>query len=321
MNFIIFKIKFKKKKNRDFTTIHVNIQEGVLNNKSSTQYGKHLFNQKKARKNTPTTFESNSNSTNLSNSNISLSGLSSHETKPKEKTEKQDKPAITKVKERLSFITTEKSMELSTESNTNTNEGNQFMKSNIANCYLFMSPAQRKKLTSIPVRRKWIVNKPTTTNSRKSDLIPCQPCLVKDTYMTRSAQNFSTVNGKINDKSKASHLYRQGTNASDLKLYANRKQYNPKFTLKNHLDGVRSLALSNDRLTLVSASEDHSLKLWDMKDLEKNQESSSTIEPFLTLRDHKGAIFTLASRDEWNVESKIPFNSLFSAGAEVDMNS
>ena len=139
--------------------------------------------------------------------------------------------------------------------------------------------------------------------------------------MTRSAQNFSTVNGKINDKSKASHLYRQGTNASDIKLYANRKQYNPKFTLKNHLDGVRSLAISNDRLTLISASEDHSLKLWDMKDFEKNQDSSSNIEPFLTLRDHKGPIFTLASRDEWSVESKIPFNSVFSAGAEVEMSS
>jgi len=292
---------------RDFTTIHVNIQEGVLSNKNSNQHGKHLFNQKKGKKKTPTTNESNSNSTNLSNSNISSSHETKAQEKEKDKVEKTEELSTSiKIKDRLSFITSEKSMELQ-------NESNQFMKGNIANCYIFMSPAQRQKLISTPIRRKWTVNKNVT---RKNNDVMSERCLVKDTFMTKSAQDFTSINTKNSDKNKGTHLYRQGALLSELKLFGSKKQYNPKFTLKSHLDGVRSLQLSNDRLTLISASEDNTLKLWDIKDFEKNPETS-LIEPFLTLRDHKGPIFSTAARDDWNSESKIPFNSLFSAGSEV----
>lgn len=44
-----------------------------------------------------------------------------------------------------------------------------------------------------------------------------------------------------------------------------RKTWNPKFTLRSHFDSVRSLAFHPVEPVLVTASEDHTLKLWNLQ--------------------------------------------------------
>lgn len=227
--------------------------------------------------------------------------MSSYEVKNKPT---EDLPP-TKPKDRFSIITSEKSVELNVESN-------EFMKRNVANCYIFMSPAQRQKLISTPLRRKWIAA-PKDINVLSSQ----KRSLKKDFLLTKSTQNLMQPNMKNLEKHRGTHLYRQSPVClNDLKLFGSKKQYNPQSTLKGHLDGVRSLALSNDNSTLISASEDYSLKLWDIKDIDKGFE---VIEPFCTLRDHKGPIFSVASANSlvYNSLYQNPANLMFSAGADV----
>lgn len=44
-----------------------------------------------------------------------------------------------------------------------------------------------------------------------------------------------------------------------------RKTWNPKYTLRSHFDGVRALAFHPVEPVLVTASEDHTLKLWNLQ--------------------------------------------------------
>lgn len=44
-----------------------------------------------------------------------------------------------------------------------------------------------------------------------------------------------------------------------------RKTWNPKFSLRSHLDSVRSLTFHPVEPVLVTASEDHTLKLWNLQ--------------------------------------------------------
>ncbi|MGH0172350.1 UNVERIFIED_CONTAM: hypothetical protein FKN15_063179 [Acipenser sinensis] len=44
-----------------------------------------------------------------------------------------------------------------------------------------------------------------------------------------------------------------------------RKTWNPKYTLRSHFDGVRSLVFHPVEPVLVTASEDHTLKLWNLQ--------------------------------------------------------
>ncbi len=44
-----------------------------------------------------------------------------------------------------------------------------------------------------------------------------------------------------------------------------RKTWNAKYTLRSHFDGVRSLAFHPVEPVLITASEDHTLKLWNLQ--------------------------------------------------------
>ncbi|MEQ2172186.1 hypothetical protein GOODEAATRI_018547 [Goodea atripinnis] len=71
----------------------------------------------------------------------------------------------------------------------------------------------------------------------------------------------------------------QITNNTD----ALRKTWNPKFTLRSHFDSVRSLAFHPVEPVLVTASEDHTLKLCAALD----------VEPIFTFRAHSGAVLSV----------------------------
>ncbi|XP_033105020.1 striatin-3-like isoform X3 [Anneissia japonica] len=74
-----------------------------------------------------------------------------------------------------------------------------------------------------------------------------------------------------------------------------RKTWNPKYTLRNHFDAVRTLAFHPIEPVLITGSEDHSLKLWNLdKTVPAKKTASLDVEPIYTFRGHKAAVLCLA---------------------------
>uniref|UniRef100_A0A672HFL0 Striatin-3 n=1 Tax=Salarias fasciatus TaxID=181472 RepID=A0A672HFL0_SALFA len=74
-----------------------------------------------------------------------------------------------------------------------------------------------------------------------------------------------------------------------------RKTWNPKYTLRSHFDGVRALAFHPVEPCLVTVSEDHTLKLWNLtKTVPAKKSASFDVEPIYTFRAHDGPVLSLA---------------------------
>ncbi|XP_041355160.1 striatin-3-like isoform X2 [Gigantopelta aegis] len=74
-----------------------------------------------------------------------------------------------------------------------------------------------------------------------------------------------------------------------------RKTWNAKYTLRSHFDGVRSLAFHPVEPVLITASEDHTLKLWNLqKTVPAKKAASLDVEPVYTFRGHVGPVLCLA---------------------------
>ncbi|XP_075883965.1 striatin-3 [Nelusetta ayraudi] len=74
-----------------------------------------------------------------------------------------------------------------------------------------------------------------------------------------------------------------------------RKTWNPKYTLRSHFDGVRALAFHPVEPCLVTVSEDHTLKLWNLtKTVPAKKSASFDVEPVYTFRAHAGPVLSLA---------------------------
>ncbi|XP_015218682.1 striatin isoform X2 [Lepisosteus oculatus] len=70
-----------------------------------------------------------------------------------------------------------------------------------------------------------------------------------------------------------------------------RKTWNPKFTLRSHFDGIRGLAFHPVEPVLVTASEDHTLKMWNLQKTAPAKKSASLdVEPIYTFRAHRGSV-------------------------------
>uniref|UniRef100_A0A3B3ZEA7 Striatin n=1 Tax=Periophthalmus magnuspinnatus TaxID=409849 RepID=A0A3B3ZEA7_9GOBI len=75
---------------------------------------------------------------------------------------------------------------------------------------------------------------------------------------------------------------------------AMRKTWNPKFTLRSHFDGIRALTFHPVEPVLVTASEDHTLKMWNLQKTAPAKKSASLdVEPIYTFRAHRGAVFSV----------------------------
>ncbi|KAM3863397.1 striatin-like [Diretmus argenteus] len=73
-----------------------------------------------------------------------------------------------------------------------------------------------------------------------------------------------------------------------------RKTWNPKFTLRSHFDGIRGLAFHPVEPVLVTASEDHTLKMWNLQKTAPAKKSASLdVEPIYTFRAHRGAVLSV----------------------------
>ncbi|XP_058524070.1 striatin isoform X3 [Ochotona princeps] len=70
-----------------------------------------------------------------------------------------------------------------------------------------------------------------------------------------------------------------------------RKTWNPKFTLRSHFDGIRALAFHPIEPVLITASEDHTLKMWNLQKTAPAKKSTSLdVEPIYTFRAHRGPV-------------------------------
>ncbi|XP_058496743.1 striatin [Solea solea] len=80
-----------------------------------------------------------------------------------------------------------------------------------------------------------------------------------------------------------------------------RKTWNPRFTLRSHFDAVRSLVFHPVEPVLVTASEDHTLKLWNLQKTAPTKKCAALdVEPIYTFRAHSGAVLcvTMSSSGE-----------------------
>ncbi|XP_065301254.2 striatin-3 isoform X1 [Dermacentor albipictus] len=88
-----------------------------------------------------------------------------------------------------------------------------------------------------------------------------------------------------------------------------RKTWNAKYTLRSHFDGVRALAFHPVDSVLITASEDHTLKLWNLQKtvpaknllchinsplLANCTTAALDVEPVYTFRAHSGPVLCLA---------------------------
>ncbi|XP_018572734.1 striatin-3 [Anoplophora glabripennis] len=74
-----------------------------------------------------------------------------------------------------------------------------------------------------------------------------------------------------------------------------RKTWNARYTLRSHFDGVRALAFHPTEHVLITASEDHTLKLWNLqKTVPAKKSASLDVEPLYTFRSHTGPVLCLA---------------------------
>uniref|UniRef100_A0A673FYB6 Striatin n=1 Tax=Sinocyclocheilus rhinocerous TaxID=307959 RepID=A0A673FYB6_9TELE len=70
-----------------------------------------------------------------------------------------------------------------------------------------------------------------------------------------------------------------------------RKTWNPKFTLRNHFDSIRGLAFHPVEPVLITASEDHTLKLWNLQKTAPTKKCTALdVEPIYTFRAHRGPV-------------------------------
>ncbi|XP_059385948.1 striatin isoform X1 [Carassius carassius] len=70
-----------------------------------------------------------------------------------------------------------------------------------------------------------------------------------------------------------------------------RKTWNPKFTLRNHFDSIRGLVFHPVEPVLITASEDHTLKMWNLQKTAPAKKCAALdVEPIYTFRAHRGPV-------------------------------
>merc|ERR1711899_702567 len=74
-----------------------------------------------------------------------------------------------------------------------------------------------------------------------------------------------------------------------------RKTWSAKYTLRSHFDGVRALGFHPTEPVLITASEDQTLKLWNLqKTIPAKKSAALDVEPVYTFRAHTGPVLSLA---------------------------
>jgi len=79
-----------------------------------------------------------------------------------------------------------------------------------------------------------------------------------------------------------------------------RKTWNAKYTLRSHFDGIRALSFHPTEPVLITASEDQTLKMWNLQETIPAKKSAAAldVEPVYTFRGHTGPLLSLAVSPE-----------------------
>ncbi|XP_032221713.2 striatin [Nematostella vectensis] len=73
-----------------------------------------------------------------------------------------------------------------------------------------------------------------------------------------------------------------------------RKTWNPKFTLRSHFDSIRSVYFHPQEAAVITASEDHTMKLWNLqKTVPQKKSNILDVEPIYTFRGHSAAVLSV----------------------------
>lgn len=74
-----------------------------------------------------------------------------------------------------------------------------------------------------------------------------------------------------------------------------KKTWNPKFTLRSHYDAVRGIAFHPTEPALLTASEDGTVKLWNLqKAVTAKKSAAMDVEPVYAFRGHRGPVLAVA---------------------------
>uniref|UniRef100_A0A3Q2UJE6 Striatin 4 n=1 Tax=Fundulus heteroclitus TaxID=8078 RepID=A0A3Q2UJE6_FUNHE len=78
-----------------------------------------------------------------------------------------------------------------------------------------------------------------------------------------------------------------------------KKTWNPRFTLRSHFDAIRALTFHPCQAVLLTASEDGTLKLWNLnKAMHSKKNAALDVEPIYTFRAHSGAVLSLTTSED-----------------------
>ncbi|XP_005915846.1 striatin-4 [Haplochromis burtoni] len=78
-----------------------------------------------------------------------------------------------------------------------------------------------------------------------------------------------------------------------------KKTWNPRFTLRSHFDAIRALTFHPSQAVLLTASEDGTLKLWNLnKAMHSKKNAALDVEPIYTFRAHSGAVLSLTMGED-----------------------
>ena len=88
-----------------------------------------------------------------------------------------------------------------------------------------------------------------------------------------------------------------------------------KYNVRAHFDAVRCMHYSQSIQILATASEDCQIKLWNVKNIQKDyQNTNQFLESFATLRGHTGPIFTITGPN--NADNAKTGRLIFTGGSE-----
>lgn len=94
-----------------------------------------------------------------------------------------------------------------------------------------------------------------------------------------------------------------------------RKTWSAKYTLRSHFDGVRALGFHPTEPVLITASEDQTLKMWNLqKTVPAKKSAALDVEPVYTFRAHTGPVLSLAIAPSG--DNTPPIDFCFSGGID-----